>query len=182
MVPISSGRFLTAFRVAPTPELSTARKVNPRGRDAPKRLSLAAMETTDDSFTSAWSKAQFPPENRAFVERFTAELGVSGYRFVPASYRYIAAARRDGTGELRIFWGCTIGFTEEEARRIGVGADEVRKSTTQGAGWLVSHPEHRDVSLRGGDTSTKQRDAGLCPQCSSYQLSVTGKCSSCDED
>ena len=69
-----------------------------------------------------------------------------------------------------------------EARRIGIGADEVRKSTTQGATWLVSHPEHRDVSLRGGNTNTKQRDAGLCPQFSSYQLSVTAKCPSCDED
>ncbi|BBY28115.1 hypothetical protein [Mycolicibacterium sediminis] len=138
------------------------------------------METTDDSFTSAWSKAQFPPENRAFAERFTAEVGISRYRYVPASKRYIAATRRDGTGELRIWWGYTTGFTEGEARRIGAGADEVRKSATQG--WLVSHPEHRDLSLRRGNASTKQQDARLCPNCSSYQLSVTGKCPSCDED
>lgn len=101
---------------------------------------------------------------------------------MPASHRYIAATRRDGIGQLRIYWGCTTGFTEGEARRIGIGADEVRKSTTQGATWLVSHPEHRDVSLRGGNTNTKQRDAGLCPQFSSYQLSVTAKSPSCDED
>ena len=140
------------------------------------------MEITDDSFTSAWSKAQFPPENRSFVEGFTAEIGVSGYRFVPASSRYIAASRRDGSGELRIYWGCTTGFTEDEARRIGAGADEVRQSTTQGVTWLVSHPEHRDVSLRGSNSATKHRDAGMCPTCSSYQLSVTGRCPSCDED
>ena len=42
--------------------------------------------------------------------------------------------------------------------------------------------EHRDVSQRGGNASTKQRGAGMCPKCSSYQLSVTGKCPSCDED
>lgn len=143
---------------------------------------LAGMEDSDDSFTSAWSQAQFPPENRRFVERFAEEIGISRYRFVPASYRYIAATRRDGSGELRIYWGCTTGFTEQEARRIGAGADEVRKSSTQGATWLVSHPEHRDVSLRGSNAKTKQRDAGICPRCTSYQLSVTGKCPSCDEE
>ena len=135
-----------------------------------------------DSFTSAWSKANFPPENRAFVERVTAELGITRYEFVPASYRYISAARRDGTGELRIHWGCTTGFTEEEARRFGVGADEVRVSSTQDNTWLVSHPEHRDVSLRGPAKQTKQRELEMCPKCRSYQLSATRKCPACDED
>lgn len=140
------------------------------------------MDSSDDSFTSAWSKAQFPPENRAFVERFTREVGISRYEFVPGSYRYIAATRSDGTGELRIHWGCTTGFTEEEAQRIGAGADEVRLSSTQDNTWLVSHPEHRDVSLRGTANQSKRREQSMCPTCSSYQLSVTGKCPACDED
>ena len=69
-------------------------------------LFLAAMTTSDetpDSFTSAWSKANFTPDNRAFVERFTNEIGISSYEFVDASYRYIRATRRDKTGELRIY-------------------------------------------------------------------------------
>lgn len=139
------------------------------------------MDDSADSFTSAWSQAGFPPENRPFVEWFTSQVGISSYRFVPASYRYIAATRRDGTGELRIHWGCTTGFTEEEARRFGVGADEVRPSTTQGVSWLVSHPEHRDVSLRGSSANTAKRAPERCPRCRIYELSVTRKCPQCDE-
>lgn len=139
------------------------------------------MDTTKDSFTSAWSKAGFPPENRSFVESICADVGISGYEFVPASYRYIAATRRDGSGELRIHYGCTTGFTEEEAQRFGIGADEVRPSTTQGVTWLVSHPEHGDVSLRGSNASTKKRDAERCPQCGIYELSVSGVCPGCNE-
>ena len=113
------------------------------------------MQTTDDSFVSAWSKARFPEENRAFVKWFCGEIGISGFRFVPADYRSIAATRRDGTGELRIHWGCTIGFTETEARHFGANADEVRISNTGKNIWLVSHPEHRDVSLRGPAGTSK---------------------------
>ena len=139
------------------------------------------MDTTKDSFTSAWSKAGFPPENRSFVESFCAEIGISRFEFVPASYRYIEATRRDGSGELRIHWGCTTGFTAEEAKRFGVGADEVRPSTTQGVTWLVSHPEHRDVSLRGANASTNKRGSERCSRCGIYEVSVTGVCPGCDE-
>ena len=67
----------------------------------PRHLSTAAMNTADetpDSVTSALSEAIFPPEHRAFVERFTAEIGISRYEFVGASYRYISATRRVGSG------------------------------------------------------------------------------------
>ena len=114
-----------------------------------RRIASITMQTTDDSFVSAWSKARFPEENRAFVKWFCDEIGISGFRFVPADYRYIAATRRDGAGELRIHWGCTISFTEAEARHFGANADEVRISNTGKNIWLVSHPEHRDVSRRG---------------------------------
>ena len=139
------------------------------------------MDHTDDSFTSAWSKAGFPPENRAFAERVAAEIGVSGYRFRPGSDRYIAAARRDGKGELRIHSGYTAGFTEAEARRLGAGADMVRPSTTQGVTWLVSHPTHGDLSLGGSNDSTV-REAQRCRRCGIYELSVSGVCPGCDED
>ena len=63
----------------------------------------------------------------------------SRYEFVGASYRYISATRRDGTGELRIHSGCTTGFTEDEARRFGVGSDEARPATTQGTRSRKAH-------------------------------------------
>lgn len=120
--------------------------------------------TTEDSFISAWSKARFPDENRAFVKSFCDEIGISGFEYVPADYRYIVATRRDVTGELRIHWGCTTGFTEAEAESF-----------------RVSHPEHRDVSLCGpaGDSSTPA--VRRCPQCNSYELLVTGICPGCDD-
>lgn len=99
------------------------------------------MDSTKDSFTSAWSKAGFPPENRSFVESFCAEIAFDSSSSCPR--RTAGASRRTPAGrirELRIHWGCTTGFTAEEAHRFGVGADEVRPSTTQGVTWLVSHP------------------------------------------
>ena len=143
---------------------------------------MSNTDETADSFTSAWSKAKFPPENRAFVERFTAEIGICRYEFKPTDYRYIAATRRDGTGELRIHSGCTTGFTEDEARHFGVGSDEVRPATTQGVTWLVALPVHGDVSLRGTNGSTSKPAPERCPECHIYELSVTGVCPSCHDD
>lgn len=143
---------------------------------------MTTANYSPDSFISAWSKAGFPPENRAFVERFTAEIGIARYEFKPKDYRYIAATRRDGTGELRIHSGCTTGFTEEEALRFGVGSDEVRPATTQGVTWLVAHPIHGDVSLRGANSRRNRPDPERCSQCGIYELSVTGYCPSCHDD
>ncbi len=140
------------------------------------------MDTTEDSFISAWSKAQFPDVNRDFVKSVCDGIGIAGFEYKPLSYPYIAAARRDGTGELRIHFGCTTGFTEAEARHFGAGADVVRVSSTRKNTWLVSHPENRGVDLRGpADASTKS-EAKRCPRCSSYELSVSGVCPGCDEE
>jgi hypothetical protein len=138
------------------------------------------MNTTtyEDSFVSAWSKAKFPDENRAFVKSFCDEIGIAGFEYKPLSYSYIAATRRDGTGELLIHLGCTTGFTEAEARHFGAGADEVRISSTRKSTWLVSHPEHRDVSLRGPAAPSKTPTPQRCPQCNIYELSV---CPNCDD-
>jgi hypothetical protein len=141
------------------------------------------MSTTyEDPFASAWSKARFPDENRAFVKSFREEIGIAGFEYVAADYRYIAATRRDGTGELRIHWGCTTVFTEAEAQPFRGRADEIRASSTRKTTWLVSHPEHRDVSLRGpaGDSSTPTPQR--CPQCHSYELSAIGVCPGCDDE
>lgn len=39
----------------------------------------------------------------------------------------------------------------------------------------------RDLGAHGGNAGANRRYAGLCPACS-YELSLTGKCPSCDED
>lgn len=142
------------------------------------------MTTADggpDSFISAWSQAKFPPANRDFVEGFCARVGVSGYRFVSGSNRYIAAARRDGMGELRIHFGYTTGFTEAEAEQLGAGADDMRSSSSQRGTWFFTHPVHGDTSLRGANAGTRPRETSRCPECNSYELSLTGECPGCDE-
>jgi len=40
----------------------------------------------------------------------------------------------------------------------------------------------REFGAHGGNAGTGRRDVRVCPRCSIYQLSVTGKCPSCDED
>ena len=74
-----------------------------------------------DSLTSALSKAKFPLENHAFIQRITNAIGISKFRFVPASERYIAATRSDGRGELRIYSGYTIRFLDEGSPPRGGG-------------------------------------------------------------
>lgn len=142
---------------------------------------MSTADGSPDSFTSAWSQAKFPPENRAFVEDLCATIGISGYRFVPGSNRYIAATRRDRTGELRVHSGYTTGFTETEAKRLGAGADDIRASTSQRGTWFFTHPVHGDTSLRGGNAATKRRESRRCPQCGIYELSLSGQCPGCDD-
>lgn len=138
--------------------------------------------TTEDSFISAWSKARFPDGNRTFVKSFCEEIGIAGFAYVSADYRYIAATRRDGTGELRIHWGCTTGFTEAEAQSFRGRADEIRLSSTRKTTWLVSHPEHRDVSLRGPARDARSSAPPRCTRCGIYELSRSGVCPGCDDD
>lgn len=136
-----------------------------------------------DSLTSALSKAKFPLANHAFIRQITDAVGISKFRLVPAAERYIAATRRDGHGELRIYSGYTIRFlNEEEARRVGAGADTVRESYASGGGWLVSHPEHGDLERRSPRTVKKKREAEKCPSNCGYELSLTGKCPNCDDE
>lgn len=142
---------------------------------------MAMTTTADDSFISAWSQARFPDENRAFVKSFCDEIGISGFRFVPADYRYITATRRDGTGDLRIHYGCTTGFTEAEAQSFQGRADEIRISSTRKKTWLVSHPENRDVSLRGPSGASTSPAPKRCQQCGMYELSASGVCPGCDD-
>lgn len=108
-------------------------------------------------------------------------VGIAGYRVVEASDTYIAATRRDGLRDLRIHSGYTIGFTtEQEARRVGAGADTIRRSYKLKSTWLVSHPQHGDLGLRGKNSPPTHREAAMCPQGCGYPLSLTGVCDHCD--
>ena len=148
---------------------------------------MAAMTTADDSSDSliaALSKARIPLDNHKYVERLMGAVGIREYRAVPTSDKpHVVAVRADGLPDLRIYSGYTIGFTTgEEARRVGFGSDTIRASDDAGKIWLVSHPVHGDLDKRGPADQTKRRDPGKCPRCGIYELSVSGKCPSCDED
>lgn len=139
------------------------------------RLRLAAMETTEeshDSLISALTKARIPLANHGYIQRITNAIGISGCLAVDASSRYVRAYRRDGSGELRIYSGYTVGFTEEEATRIGVGADTVRQSSKNKT-WFISHPEHGDLDERGKAGRKVTREAAFCGGCGQQQ-SLTG--------
>ncbi|MCB1290811.1 MAG: hypothetical protein H6521_09330 [Mycolicibacterium sp.] len=142
---------------------------------------LATVDTANDSLTSALAKARIPSANHAFIRKLTDAVGIAGYRVVEASETYVAATRCDGLRDLRIHSGYTIGFTtEEEARRVGAGADTIRKSYKLTSTWLVSHPQHGDLGLRGKSSPSARREAAMCPKGCGYPLSLTGVCDHCD--
>lgn len=138
------------------------------------------MAIAEHSLTSALTKAGIPSANHEFIRHLAGEIGVSGYRFVEASERYVAAPRRDGLGELRFYSGYTLGFlSEEEARRVAPGADTIRQSS-KSRKWFVSHPQHGNLELRGARARRTHRPAGSCPNGCGYELSLTGHCPACD--
>lgn len=144
-------------------------------------LHTLASVNDDDSLTSALSKARIPSANHAFIRTMMDAVGISGYHVFEASESYISATRRDGLRDLRIHSGYTIGFTtEEEARRVGVGADTIRPSFKLKSTWLVSHPQHGDLGARGTSSGDTRREAIMCPKGCGYPLPLTGVCDNCD--
>jgi hypothetical protein len=142
---------------------------------------VASVETANDSLTYALSQARIPAANHEFIRKLTDAVGIAAYRVVEASETYIAATRRDGLRDVRIYSGYTIGFTtEEEARRVGAGADTIRKSSKLPSTWLVSHPQHGDLGLRGTSSARTRREPTMCPKGCGYPLSLTGVCDHCD--
>jgi hypothetical protein len=136
-------------------------------------------DESHDSLISALNKAHIPSANHTFIQLISDAVGISGYHAVEASTRYVRAFRRGGLGELRIYSGYTIGFTKDEADRVGVSADTVRQSSKNKT-WLVSHPEHGDLEPRGQADRKAQREADFCEGCGE-QLSLTGACNNCDD-
>ena len=145
---------------------------------------MTTADDSSDSLIAALSKARIPSDNHKYIQRLMGIVGIREYRAVPKSDKpYVVAVRDDELPDLRIFSGYTIGFTTgDEAHRVGFGSDTIRASDDAGKIWLVSHPVHGDLEKRGPADRTKRRDPGTCPRCGIYELSVSGKCSSCDED
>lgn len=145
---------------------------------------MTTADESSDSLIAALSKARIPSDNHKYIQRLMGIVGIREYRAVPKSDKpYVVAVRDDELPDLRIFSGYTIGFTTgDEAHRVGFGSDTIRASDDAGKIWLVSHPVHGDLEKRGPADRTKRRDPGTCPRCGIYELSVSGKCSSCDED
>ena len=106
---------------------------------------------------------------------FCGEIGISGFRFVPADYRYIAATRRaTGPGSFRIHWGCTIGFTETEARHFR-GQTRMKSASATLEEHLAGLPPRAPRREPGGPAGTSKvpepkraRSAGV------YELSLSG--------
>ena len=145
---------------------------------------MTTSDYSSDSLIAALSKARIPSDNHNYIQRLMGAVGIREYRAVPKSDKpYVVAVRHDGLPDLRIFSGYTIGFTNgDEAQRVGFGSDTIRASDDAGRVWLVSHPVHGDLEKRGPSDQMKKRDPGMCPRCGIYEMSVSGKCQSCDED
>ncbi len=141
------------------------------------------MDTSDETSSSLLSelaKARIPSQNHAFIRQITEGVGICAYRAVDVAEPYVAATRRDGLRDLRIYSGYTIGFaTEEEAIRVGTGAEVIRPSYKTTGVWLVSHPLHGDLGRRSGTTRKPQREAVMCPKCF-QELPGTRICDNCD--
>lgn len=79
--------------------------------------------------------------------------------------------------------GAGLKLTDQYVKVCGRTADEVHE-------WASKHLREpipdcmscRDIGSNGVGSGPNQRDTRMCPQCSTYQLSVTRKCPSCDED
>ena len=152
---------------------------------SPKQFNTAPERSLDQRM-DALSRANEVRSRRAALkgELKKGAVGIREYRAVPTSDKpHVVAVRDDGLPDLRIYSGYTIGFTTgDEARRVGFGSDTIRASDDAGKIWLVSHPVHGDLDKRGPADQTKRRDPGKCTRCGIYELSVSGKCPSCDED
>ncbi|MDP7733987.1 hypothetical protein [Mycobacterium paragordonae] len=79
--------------------------------------------------------------------------------------------------------GSGLKLTDQYVKVCGRTEDEVH----EWAGKHLSEPipdcmSCRDIGPNGVGSGHNQRDTRMCPQCSMYQLSVTGNCPSCDED
>lgn len=116
---------------------------------------------------------RIPFENHALIRSFVADIGIADY-FETTSY--IKAVRAGGGPDLRIAYGWSNGFTEDEVRSL-VGADSIWRSDSRQGLWGVAHPVSGGTRGGGGSPGDR-RDYGTCPQCF-IAFSANGTCG-CD--
>jgi hypothetical protein len=145
-------------------------------------LFFASVSTTH-SLIDALGRAGIPADNQAFVQRLMDTVGVSCYEPKKAQEPYVIATRRDGLPNLRIYFGYTTGFTEEEAVRLAAAFGmETGKSNKMRGKWFVGHPINGGFGARGGRSDNKGRTADRCTKCRTWERSISGKCPECDLD
>ena len=137
-----------------------------------------------ESLIAALNEAGIRSDNHMFVRQLMDRVGGFGYTPEKKDEPYVVALRGDGVPNLRIYFGYTTGFTEDEAARLAatLGA-EIGKSSKLKGKWFVGHPVNGGFGHRGGSTGTRRPEPGRCPQVGcGYQLSAAGKCPDHDED
>lgn len=139
---------------------------------------MGTTDHTSDSLIAALSEARIPIENHSFIRSITQAADVGGYRVVDQTGKpYVAAARRDGSRDLHIYYGATNGFASEE-ETIRIAPDAVGRGPSSRKGtWYVLHPVNQ-ARVGNERPQNVRRKAGFC-DCG-MELSLTGACGSCD--
>lgn len=139
---------------------------------------MGTPDQTSESLIAALREARIPAENHDFIRGIVNATGVDHFRVVDQTGKpYVAAARRDGSRDLHIYYGATNGFeSEEESIRIAPAAVGRGPSSRKGT-WYVLHPLNK-ARVAGERPRNIRRKAGLC-DCG-MELSLTGACGICD--
>lgn len=138
-----------------------------------------SSEDQSDSLISALNKARIDSGNHDYIRRIVQGVGIDRcWANLDTSKPHVIAKRSDGARDLRIYFGYTVGFRDEEeiVRILGSGAHRDEAKSPKGT-WWVAHPINAiyDGSERAKNRS---REAAFCV--CGMQLSLTGACDSCD--
>lgn len=139
---------------------------------------MTTAEDQNDSLLAALAKTRIPAANHEFIRQFTSAIGVAGYRVMDRSDKpHVIAMRRDGVPDLHIYYGYTTGFRSEHEIAQTAGPGAVGRPSSRKGTWYVEHPVNQ-VRPAGERARNTRREGGFC-NCG-MQLSVTGRCASCD--
>jgi hypothetical protein len=145
---------------------------------------MGEYENDSESLIAALNTAGIRSDNHMFVRRLMDRVGASGYIPKKKDEPYVVAFRGDGLPNLRIYFGYTTGFTEDEAVRLAaaLGVEMGKSSKLQGK-WFVGHPVNGGFGPRGGSARMRRAEPGRCPQAGcGYELSAAGKCPDHDDE
>jgi len=137
-----------------------------------------------ESLISALNAAGIRSDNHMFVRELMDRVGAFGFTPEKKDEPYVIAARRGSMPNLRIYFGYTTGFTEDEAAHLAaaLGVESGKSGKLKGK-WFVGHPVNGGLGPRGGTAGTRRPEPGRCPRAGcGYELSAAGKCPDHDED